>query len=440
MHGRDAYQHAAAAMVNPVPRALLIDPWEQLYNEPFRGITTDGHRQDGLFSLGEHGAPTLAMVDAAMNLMAVLSSTEREALLLPLDARQWRRWNNTEMYLYPYGLRLDEVSAVTREHLVALMQASLSAPGFEKTRQVMRFNHFLGELALNTRVLGEWSYNMALFGHPSIDAPWGWQITGHHLALNCLVIGGQMVLTPAFMGAEPNHADAGPLAGQRLFQDEELGGLELMRSLTNAQRARAILYHNSVGGDLPAGRRHRADQLHLGGAFQDNRVVPYEGVPVQSFTRSQRQGLLDLALAYVAPLPCGPRTARIEEIERHLDSTHFCWIGGTGENDTFYYRIQSPVVMIEFDHHSGVFLTNDRPAKFHVHTIVRTPNGNDYGKDLLRLHHARDHHPGSAPGRRAEHIDHRGGMHRHADGTIHADHHDHPPHPHSHGHERHHPE
>ena len=140
---------------------------------------------------------------------------------------------------------------------------------------------------------------------------------------------------------EPNHADAGPLAGQRLFQDEELGGLELMRSLTNAQRARAILYHASVDGDLPAGRRHRADQLHLGGAFQDNRVVPYEGVPVQSFTRSQRQGLLDLALAYVAPLPCGPRTARIEEIERHLDSTHFCWIGGTGENDTFYYRIQS---------------------------------------------------------------------------------------------------
>ena len=57
------------------------------------------------------------------------------------------------------------------------------------------------------------------------------------------------------------------------------------------------------------------------------------------------------------------------------------------------YRIQSPVTFIEFDHHTGVFLTNDEPAKFHVHTIVRTPNGNDYGLDLLRLHYQQaDHH------------------------------------------------
>ena len=43
--------------------------------------------------------------------------------------------------------------------------------------------------------------------------------------------------------------------------------------------------------------------------------------------------------------------------------------------------------MIEFDHHTGVFLTNEEPMTFHTHTIVRTPNGNDYGMDLLRLHY-----------------------------------------------------
>ena len=42
--------------------------------------------------------------------------------------------------------------------------------------------------------------------------------------------------------------------------------------------------------------------------------------------------------------------------------------------------------MIEFDHHKGVLLTNETPQRFHTHTIVRTPNGNDYGKDLLRQH------------------------------------------------------
>ena len=75
----------------------------------------------------------------------------------------------------------------------------------------------------------------------------------------------------------------------------------------------------------------------------------------------------------------------------------------------FYYRIQSPVIFIEFDHHSGVFLTNKEPAKFHVHTLVRTPNGNDYGVDLLRLHYAHSH---------AGH-----GEHHHGDGAH--DHHHH---------------
>jgi len=41
----------------------------------------------------------------------------------------------------------------------------------------------------------------------------------------------------------------------------------------------------------------------------------------------------------------------------------------------FYYKIQHSVILIEFDHHSGVSLSNEEPEKFHVHTIVRTPEG-----------------------------------------------------------------
>ncbi|TIV10140.1 MAG: hypothetical protein E5W00_08190 [Mesorhizobium sp.] len=37
-------------------------------------------------------------------------------------------------------------------------------------------------------------------------------------------------------------------------------------------------------------------------------------------------------------------------------------------------------------------------ARGHIHTVVRTPNGNDYGKDLLRQHHeAHAHDPGPRP-------------------------------------------
>jgi fructose-1,6-bisphosphatase/inositol monophosphatase family enzyme len=38
---------------------------------------------------------------------------------------------------------------------------------------------------------------------------------------------------------------------------------------------------------------------------------------------------------------------------------------------------------------------NEVPSRHHVHTVVRTPNGGDYGADLLRQHHEQfDHRDG----------------------------------------------
>jgi hypothetical protein len=80
------------------------------------------------------------------------------------------------------------------------------------------------------------------------------------------------------------------------------------------------------------------------------------------------------------------------EVRAHLAATRFAWIGGCEEESVFYYRIQSPVVLIEFDHQSGVALDHDGPFRDHIHTVVRTPNGNDYGRDLLRQHYAQHDH------------------------------------------------
>jgi hypothetical protein len=393
--GRDHYEHAERAAANPRVQKLLLEPWQKLYEAPFVGITTDGTPRRGLFSAKPNGAPVDAMAAAAANLLAALSPEQRSALVFKVDAHDWRRWNNTEIYLYQYGLRLEELSETLREGVLAVVRASLSPAGYEKTRDVMRLNLFLGELVGNTKVFGEFSYNFAMFGLPSTSEPWGWQLMGHHLALNCIVIDGQLVLSPTFMGAEPNFADTGPFVHVHLFQDEENRGLALIRALDTAQRERAIVNHSILGKDQPPGRWHPADHLHHGGARRDNSVIPYEGIPAAELSSDQRRRLLDLAAAFIAPMPPGPFTARMEEVERHLDETHFCWIGGTGEHNPFYYRIQSPVVMIEFDHHSGVYLTNEQPEKFHVHTIVRTPNGNDYGADLLRMHYEHAHKPKS---------------------------------------------
>ena len=179
-----------------------------------------------------------------------------------------------------------------------------------------------------------------------------------------------------------------PPASVLIVEDQKRFRESFIRALSCVPELELV----GVACDLPQGRRHFADNLHLGGAFQDNRVVPYEGLIGSDLTALQQRDLLDLVQKYLGVLPSGPHAARLAEIERHLAQTHFCWIGGFSETSPFYYRVQSPVIFIEFDHHAGVFLTNAEPAKFHVHTIVRTPNGNDYGIDLLRLHYRQAAH------------------------------------------------
>src|SRR5258708_22219443 len=388
--GATARAHAEARLKSPRAQELF-GGWNGLLGAPFTGITTDGQVIADLYALRPEGAPTAAMVEAVTALLGQLSPSQIAATCFPIGSEQWRRWQNTELYVESYGLRLDEVSDAVRDAAMNVLRASLSAKGYAMSRDVMRLNRFLGDLVGGAHVLGEWSYIFCLFGTPSPTDPWGWQLFGQHLCMNCVVIGSQMVLTPAFMGAEPSYADTGPFAGVSLFEDEERAGLELMRALSADQQRQAIVAHSMMGGDLPPGRRHFADNLHLTGARQDNRIIPHEGLAASALSPPQRRRLLDLIAAYAAPLPPGPGQLRLADVERHLAETHFCWIGGFEEASAFYYRVQSPVILIEFDHHAGVFLTNAEPAKFHVHTIVRTPNGNDYGVDLLRLHYERAH-------------------------------------------------
>lgn len=394
----DPRTFAREVVKDPIPAALVAE-WKRLNDEPHTCITCDGHKETGLFEIKNEDAPTAQLVGAAMHMLAVLSPKERDAVRYPIDAQEWRRWSNPEFLLNPNGLRLEDLGAVSRDAILGLMQASLSAKGFEKARGCMKTNAFLGSLCQLEAIMNEWSYNFLLFGEPSLDQPWGWNLYGHHLCLNVFVLGSQMVISPTFMGAEPNVIDAGPDAGLTLFDVEQEVGLALMRSLPDALRERATTYKLLKDPAMPPGRWNPGDERHLGGAFQDNRVIPYEGIPVTEFTALQKKQLLDIVEAFICYLPAGPLAAKMAQVESMLDRTWWSWIGGHGEDDPFYYRIQSPVLMTEFDHHAGIWLANKEPAKCHIHTVVRTPNGNDYGKDLLRQHYEQVH-PGSTPGAR----------------------------------------
>jgi hypothetical protein len=390
----DPYTWAAARCREPFI-ANWKQTWEALYAAPYKGITTDGnprpevHRRK-LATMpggGGGGAPTAEMVRAAQAVLDLLASSpeQREAIVRPVDASEWRRWMNPEIYMYDHGLRLEEISDERVVNAVyRVLRASLSPAGYAKARGCMKVNRFLGEVVNGAGVLNERSYNFTLFGEPSMHEPWGWQFHGHHFCMNCFVLGERMVVSPVFMGAEPNVIDEGPDKGLELFTDQERLALDLMASVDEATRRKIQLYEDVTA--VPEGRFHRADQRHLGGAFQDNRVIPYEGLPVSSLpvrTQGMVRDLLVLSLNYLQE---GALVARMAEIEDYWTETYLCWIGGIAQNEAFYYKIHSSVVMIEFDHHTGVFLSNEEPLPFHIHTLVRTPNGNDYGKELLRQH------------------------------------------------------
>jgi hypothetical protein len=210
-------------------------------------------------------------------------------------------------------------------------------------------------------------------GTPSADEPWGWQLDGHHLIINCFILKDQMVLTPMFMGSEPTTAETGKYAGTRVFEAEEQSGLALALALTPQQRQQTIL-----APDLP-------NEVFTT-AFRDNFELRYEGICYSDLSNGQQALLLRAIDAYVGRLRPGHAQIRMEDVRRHLEATHFAWMGSMDEYSPFYYRVHSPVILIEFDHQRGIALDNDEPSRQHIHTVVRTPNGNDYGMDLLRQH------------------------------------------------------
>jgi hypothetical protein len=379
--------------LDPVPERMqgFISRADAACAEPFTGITTDGRPIPGLFPLRRTGVSTQPIKQAAEAFLAALSNAERGTAGFAIDSPQWLRWLNIHPFVMRHGVLLETLSESQRMAALAVLEATLSAAGYQTARDVMRLNHTIGEMTGSWEEYGEWLYWMSVFGTPSDDAPWGWQIDGHHLIVNCFVLGDQIVMTPTFMGSEPVEAPSGKYAGTRVFAREEQQGLELIRALTPAQQDKAILLRTIVSTDLPPGRFRGPDGRIQGGAYQDNIRLPYEGVSCADFSPAQQGLLLNLIEAYVGRMRPDHAALKLAEVKHHLDETRFAWMGATDDDAVFYYRIHSPVLLIEFDHESGVAFDHPEPTRAHIHSIVRTPNGNDYGKDLLRQHYERHH-------------------------------------------------
>jgi Protein of unknown function (DUF3500) len=348
--------------------------------EPFKGITTGRIVIHGLFSIERTGVPTAPVKQAAENFLDSLNQEQRSKILFPVDTVEWRRWSNIHPTLMRHGMPLFEMSDAQRDRAFALLRESLSAEGFQTARDVMRLNETVMEMTGRLAEYGEDLYWMSIMGKPSATEPWGWQIDGHHLIINYFVLGEQVVMTPTFLGSEPVHAKSGRYAGTRVFKADEDQGLAVVRALSETQRAKAIIAPEPSGEVFTS-------------AFRDNLELNYAGIRYDELSSLQHELLLRLVELHVGRMRPDHAQVRMQEVKRHLPDTHFCWMGGMEDDSVFYYRIQSPVIIIEFDHQRGIaFRQYEKPYKDHIHVVVRTPNGNDYGKDLLRQHYERSHH------------------------------------------------
>ncbi|HEY8550694.1 MAG TPA: DUF3500 domain-containing protein [Vicinamibacterales bacterium] len=353
--------------------------------EPFRGITTDGTVMPRLFTIASTGVSTAPVVEAATAFLDSLDGGMRARATFPADDPEWRKWMNQHFYRRQ-GVGFVDMNDAQRTAALNLLKASLSAKGLALSRDIMRLNHTLGELnGDNFAEYGEWLYYLTVMGTPSATEPWGWQLDGHHLIVNYFVLGDQVVMTPSFFGSEPVTATSGKYKGVSVMQEEQNEGLALLNALTEAQRAKAVLQGTKTSNNS------------LTEAFRDNVVLDYAGIPAKELTDAQRSQLLKLIGLYVGNMAERHAKVKMEEIRRHFDSTYFAWIGGHAPDAVFYYRIHSPVILIEFDHQRPVGLRRrmpgvETPIRDHIHAVIRTPNGNDYGKDLLRQHYAAHPH------------------------------------------------
>ena len=350
--------------------------------EPYRGIYYLDVPPTGLFPIQKTGVSTEPVRQSAKAFLASLSKEDRKKTVFPVDDIEWRKWDNRHFYVRQ-GVGFDKMTKGQRELAFNLLRTSLSARGLKQTQDIMKLNGTLAELTQRFDEYGQWLYWITIMGEPSATKPWGWQLDGHHVVINYFVLGDQVVMSPVFMGSEPVKAESGKFKGTIVSQAEQNKGLAFINALNKDQRTKAIVANEKRPTNTVAE------------SFKDNQVLDYIGIKCKELDKRQKEQLLDLINVYVGNMAKGHAKVKLTEVKKHLDGTYFGWMGGTDKDSVFYYRIQSPVILIEFDHQRPVALNRSSiPTRQHTHTVVRTPNGNDYGKDLLRqhykLHHSKD--------------------------------------------------
>lgn len=288
----------------------------------------------------------------------------------------WVETYCSQVVLIDSGLRAEQMTRTTQGAIHDLLRASLAPEAYEKICHALT-SLPVGDGPNDIPGIAN-SYKFCLFGEPSMDAPWGFNIFGRHACLNVFTLNGEIVIGPFSV-----NVNAGEVRrGSQLLRMGELAGLTLMRSLDLNQQAKACLQYTI--DDLDGTEFIRT----VGGAHQDNAIVPYKGICASQLNREQVDLLLDIVRVFNSVLPSSALERMMERVEEHLDETYFAWSGMVDDDSPYYFRVHSPVVLDELEHQETESL-----SQYRILATQRLPNRGDYGAALLdewiRHSHAR---------------------------------------------------
>jgi hypothetical protein len=320
-------------------------------------------------------ADSTAAPSATQAAQSLLDSKTETQAQFPFASAERMNWNYVPMRRE--GVPLKDLNNQQRESVDKLLHSALSPSGFATAKQIVAHETILGELEGRPSYRDPGLYYTAVFGNPSLRAPWAWRFEGHHLSVNATYVDGHtQVVAPLFMGSNPARVPAGPKAGLRILAAEEDAARKLMHMFSGEKQARALLADRAFS-DIVTRNDPKVRSLEL------------EGLAAADMSAEEQAQLRKLLHVYADRMTETAARDQLERIEHAgFGKLHFAWAGSIEPGKPHYYRIHGPTVLVEYD--------NTQNNANHIHTVWRDLE-RDFGGDLLRAHYAL-HRPGDEHG------------------------------------------
>ena len=241
------------------------------------------------------------------------------------------------------GMQVKLMTPAQREAAFLLLRSVVSQMGYKKATTIMSMEKLLFELEAGkgANIRDPERYFFTVFGDPAGKEPWGLSIEGHHLSLNFVLKGVQVISsTPQVFAANPatikNANTSGFEIGARILAREEQLAFDLVKSLTAEQLAAALIDKTAPKEVRNAGMAQPPTDAAV-------------GIAAGKLTAEQQKVLRSLLEEYCAAMPDHVAQARFKELDAAgFDKVHFAWAGATEPGVGHYYRVQGPTFLVEF--------------------------------------------------------------------------------------------